>query len=88
MTLMIDLPPELERRLRIEAAREGQAPEEFVRLAVEERLATAKGGRGGLAALMDQWLQEGPDLEEAAGYPKQIEPLQLREVSVEQNVTR
>ncbi len=83
MSLMIDLPAELERRLRLEAAREGRAPEEFIRLTVEERLAATQTERGGLAALMDQGLQEGPDLEEAAGYPEQIEPVRLRELSVE-----
>jgi len=83
MTLMIDLSPELERRLRLEAAREGRAPEDFVRLTVEERLAATQAEPGGLAALMDQWLREGPDPEEAAGYPEQIEPLRLREVAIE-----
>lgn len=57
MTLMIDLSPELERRLRLEAAQEGRAPEELVRLTVEERLAGTQAERGGLAALMDQWLR-------------------------------
>jgi hypothetical protein len=41
MTLTIELPPELERRLAEEAARHGQAPAEFVRAVVEEKLAVA-----------------------------------------------
>jgi plasmid stability protein len=84
MSLTIELSPELERQLKLEAAREGRAPEEFARAVLEERLTTAQQERGsGLAALMDQWLQEGPDLQEAEGYPEQIEPLRLREVRVE-----
>lgn len=38
MTMTIDLPPELETRLRDEAAKEGLAPDRFVLSAVEERL--------------------------------------------------
>jgi hypothetical protein len=84
MTLTIQLSPDLESRLRAEAARSGLAPEEFARTAVEEKLATAQPERNtGLAALMDEWLNEPPDLEEAEGYPETIEPLRLREVSIE-----
>jgi len=39
MTLTIDLPTELQQRLEEEAARHGQAPAEFVRTAIEEKLA-------------------------------------------------
>jgi hypothetical protein len=84
MSLTIDLGPQLERQLREAAARNGQAPEELLRTAVQECLARqGRGTPGGLAALMDEWLAEPPDLEEAAGYPLEIEPLRLREVSVE-----
>jgi plasmid stability protein len=41
MTLMIDLPPELERRLEEEAARRGQDVGEFARALLEEKLAAA-----------------------------------------------
>jgi plasmid stability protein len=40
MTLIIELPPELERRLEEEAARRGQAAGEFARSVLEERLTT------------------------------------------------
>jgi len=41
MTLVLDLPPDLERRVEEEAARVGQAPADFLRAVVEERLAAA-----------------------------------------------
>lgn len=41
MSLSIELSPETEKQLRAEAAREGLAPEEFARTAVEEKLAAA-----------------------------------------------
>ncbi len=84
MTLTIRLSPALERQLRAEAARLGQTPEEFARQVLEERLTGVHKPRGGgLAALMDEWRQAPPDLEEAEGYPEQIEPLRLREVTIE-----
>jgi predicted transcriptional regulator len=49
MTLQIDLPPELARRLEDEAARCGQEPTEFARTAIEEKLnATAHASTGTL----------------------------------------
>lgn len=84
MSLMIELSPDMEGQLRVAAARKGQAPEEFARAAVEERLAAVQQERrGGLADLMRQWREEPPDEEEADGYPLEIEPLRLREVSVD-----
>jgi plasmid stability protein len=84
MSLTIDLSPEMERRLYAEAAREGRAPEEFARGVLEERLAAAEQGPSkGLAALLRQWREEPPDLEEAEGYPTEIEPLRLREVRID-----
>jgi hypothetical protein len=41
MTLTIDIPRELENRLEQEAARKGVAPDECVRMLLEERLATS-----------------------------------------------
>src|SRR5262249_10004147 len=41
MTLEIDLPPELERRLAEEAARCSQAPADYVRAVIEEKLSAA-----------------------------------------------
>jgi hypothetical protein len=87
MSLRIDLSPEVERQLRAEAARNGLAPEEFARSAVEEKVAAAVAARTernqGLVELLRQWREEPPDLEEAEGYPLEIAPLSLREVSVE-----
>jgi len=84
MMLTIDLSPEMERQLRAEAARAGLAPEEFAREVLEARLTTSQQVRGGgLGALLRQWREEPPDLEEAEGYPEQIEPLRLREVTID-----
>jgi hypothetical protein len=41
MTLLIDLPPKLERRLVEEAARHGLAPADYVRAVIEEKLAVS-----------------------------------------------
>jgi hypothetical protein len=79
MSLTIELPPAVEEKLREEATREHQSPEEFVRTLLERRFPMPDGTGSGLAALMDTWLAEPPDLEEAEGYPEHIEPLQLRE---------
>lgn len=43
MTLVIDMAPEIEKRLRDEAAREGLEPERYVLQAVEERLRQTDG---------------------------------------------
>jgi hypothetical protein len=73
MSLVLELSADSERQLREEAGRLGQAPEEFARTAVEERLAALQQNHGGrLAALMRQWREEPPDLEEAEGYPAEI----------------
>ena len=61
MTLTIDLPPEMERRLEAEAARTGRTPPEFVRDLVSEKL--LERNRAAMA-LLDQWLAEGPDHED------------------------
>jgi predicted transcriptional regulator len=45
MTLTIELSQELARRLEEEAARHGQEPAEYVRAALEEKLAAAGPGR-------------------------------------------
>jgi hypothetical protein len=87
MSLKIDLSPEVERQLRAEAARNGLAPEQFARSAVEEKVAAAVAAweerNQSLVALLRQWREEPSDLEEAEGYPLEITPLSLREVSVE-----
>jgi predicted transcriptional regulator len=57
MTLTIDLPPELERRLQEEAARRGQAPADFARAVLEDRLMDRNRAA---MALLDQWLAEPP----------------------------
>ena len=38
MTLMLELAPEIEQRLTVEAARQGQQPAEFVNLLIEREL--------------------------------------------------
>jgi len=87
MSLSLDLSPETEQRLRAEATRNGLAPEEFARVAVEEKLIAAAAAQvernQGLIELLRQWREAPPDLEEAEGYPQTIAPFSLREVSVE-----
>lgn len=59
MTLAIELSPEVEQRLRDEAARCGQDTEEFARTVLEERLAVSQKERARrVAALMEQWNAE------------------------------
>lgn len=89
MTLRIDLPPEVERQLCEEASRKGQAPEVPACALLEERFRTEEThvrqierNQAAIAPL-DRWLGEGPDLEEAEGYPETIAPLRLREISIE-----
>jgi predicted DNA-binding protein len=88
MTITIELPPELKQQLEEEAARQGQAPADYVRAVVEEKLTTAstvaqmERNRRAME-LLDQWLAEPPDPEEEAGYPLEITPLSLREISIE-----
>jgi predicted DNA-binding protein len=86
MTLTIELPPELQRRLEEEAARVGQRTEEFVRSVLEDRLtsvpsaAEARLERNRRAiALLQQWSEEDaldPDPDPLPTIP----PLSLREV--------
>ena len=87
MTLTIDLSPEMDRHLRAEAAREGRTPEELARSVLEERLTGARTRQiernRGAIALLQSWQQEPPDPCEEEGYPETIEPLRLREISVE-----
>jgi hypothetical protein len=85
LALLVDFGPDLERRLRATAAEAGKSPEEFVRAAVESRLAPRRkqGNREELIALLRRWREEPPDLEEAEGYPTTIEPLRLREVQID-----
>jgi hypothetical protein len=59
MTVTIDLEPELEARLRAEAARQGLDPGALVRSALEERLrTTGKNGATPLTARESQLLQD------------------------------
>jgi hypothetical protein len=55
MSLAIDLPPEVERRVREEAARKGLAPEELIRSLVAERFRTDSESAQRVAALLDRW---------------------------------
>jgi predicted DNA-binding protein len=84
LAVTIQFTTEVQRRLEVEAAREGREPAEYARQAVEEKLdaAAARMERNQRAiALLDQWLSEPPDPEEEEGYPTEITPLSLREVS-------
>jgi len=86
MPLTIDLPPELERQLRAEAARAGRAPEELARDLIEERLGPTTAPpqpNEGLVALLRQWREAPIDLEEVEGYPETTERLRLREVQID-----
>ncbi len=91
MTVVIELSPELAQRLEEVAAQRGQAPSEFARAAVEEKLTVAptvgqreeRVRRNETAlALLRQWRKEdteNPDLSPVPAIP----PLSLREVKVD-----
>jgi hypothetical protein len=81
MSLTIDLPDQIERRLRDEAALRGLTPDEFVRAVLEERLASGTQLERNQRAieLLQGWLVEEPDLEESTGYPEQITRFTIRE---------
>jgi hypothetical protein len=84
MSLTIELSPEMERRLHAEAARKGQQAAEYARVLLEQQLAAAeREGNQGLRDLLRQWREEPPDLEEAEGYPTEITPLSLRQITIE-----
>jgi plasmid stability protein len=84
MSLTINLSPELERQLEVEAARNGQAPEVYARETVKEKLAAAfsssqRARNQPAIELLDQWANEAPDRVEEAGYPLEITPLSPRD---------
>jgi hypothetical protein len=60
MSLVINLPPDLERELRDEASREGCAAEELGRLLIQQGLAAARAIQPerieAALALIDEWL--------------------------------
>ena len=90
MTLTIELPPEMEQRLEEEAARQGKAPAEFVRAAVEEKLAASPAAdqkavrrRNQTAlALLKQWRREDAENPDLSPVPN-IPPLSLREGKID-----
>ena len=51
MTFVIDLTPEIERRLSVEAARQGQQPSEFITRLLERELTPKEFDLDGLLAL-------------------------------------
>ena len=55
MSVTVDLPPEVERQLREEAARRGQAPEDLIRALVSERFPTPAERARRVEALLDRW---------------------------------
>jgi hypothetical protein len=84
ITLHLELPPELERRVVEEAARRGQQPAEFARAVLEEKLAPPphmERNRRAIA-LLDQWDAEDAASTEDDGSPPAIAPLSLRGVDV------
>jgi hypothetical protein len=81
MVLKIELSPDLERRLAEEAARRGQAEEEFARTVLEERLAPPgepdrRGERTATQILDDFFVQ----------FPRSV-PAELAELARQQGVT-
>ena len=88
MTLKIQLPPELERRLNAEAAQRGQEAEEFVLAVLEDRLAAVPAAKQSVdqrernqraIALLRQWSLEDAEQPDPDPVPD-IPPLSLREV--------
>jgi hypothetical protein len=53
VTLTLDLPPEMMRRLEKEAARRGQTTSEYARMVLEQGLASRPASRSGEEALTD-----------------------------------
>jgi predicted transcriptional regulator len=91
MTLTIELPPEMERRLEEEAARHGKAPAEWARAAVEEKLAASPAATSketqqqrnqAALALLQQWRREDAENPDPDPVPD-IPPLSLREVKID-----
>ena len=72
MPLTIDLSPDIVRRVREEAARKGQAPEDFLSTMVTERFRAPGERARRVAALLDQWDAED-DAEPLAG-PVAVQP--------------
>ena len=67
MTLKLDLPPDLERRLKSEAERRGMEPEVYALGLIEERLAPQATPNNSLARLFAQW-----EAEDATNDPEEI----------------
>jgi predicted transcriptional regulator len=81
MTLIIELPPELERQLQDAAARSGQAPAVLAQAAVAEKLAALAQAeqerRARILAMIDRW--DAEDEQRIDGLPApEIPRLSLR----------
>jgi hypothetical protein len=89
MSITLDLPLSVERKLRDEAAQSGRAPGEIVLNLLSDRYRDTESRarcierNQSAIALLRLWQSEETDLEEAEGYPAVFEPLQLREISLE-----
>jgi hypothetical protein len=84
MVLKIKLDAALEKRLKEEAARSGQAPEEFVRCALEERLAAMEPDAVGHVTSMDADTEEDESgTDPYAGLPRR-DPKELIELARKQ----
>ena len=65
MSLTIELPTELEQRLRIEAAQNGESTTDYALSALEAQLEAQQRERDlGAVALVEQWLAEPPNEED------------------------
>lgn len=84
MSMTIEFPSAIEREIRLEAAKEGRAPEDFVRTVLEERLRASREQQTArnqdAIALLRQWRKEEASPEDDEDYPETLEPLRLREV--------
>jgi hypothetical protein len=86
MTLVIDLPPDVERQLRELADRGGQAPDEYARRVVEEKVAQAmvadaeeqRESNRRAIELLRRWNEEDARDPDPDPVPE-IPPLSLRE---------
>jgi plasmid stability protein len=65
MSLTIELPPDLEQRLRLEAARKGESAADYVVSVLDAQLEAQQRERDlGAVAMMKQWLAEPPNEED------------------------
>lgn len=59
MTVILDLAPETEKRLKTEAIRRGVSPNQFVQSMLEENLRNGKNKNRAMAGILNEMLAEG-----------------------------